>query len=146
MKKYIEENNFEKTRKQIKENPNTKIIFSSNDDELNRKVLEKLNIDTLLLKQSTRKDFQKQRNSGLNHVLAKIAKKKNIEIGIDLDEVINSDKYKKEQILSRIQQNIKLCNKNKLRMKFYTKNNKNLYDLKALGLVLGMNTSITKTL
>ena len=147
MKKYIEENNFEKIRKQIKENPKAEIIFSSNDDELNRKVLEKLEIDILLLKQSKRKDFQKQRNSGFNQVLAKIAKNKNIAIGIDLDEIINAKGKSKSDILARIKQNIKLCNKNKLKMKFISqKNKRNIYDLKALGLVLGMPTWMVKNL
>ena len=145
MKKYIEGNNFEKIRKQIKENPKAEIIFSSDDDELNRKVLEKLEIDILLLKQSKRKDFQKQRNSGFNQVLAKIAKNKNITIGIDLDEIINAKSKQKAEILARIKQNIKLCNKNKLKMKFISlsKIKRNQYDLKALGLVLGMPTWMT---
>jgi len=142
----IQESNFEKIRKQIKENPKAEIIFSSDDDELNRKVLEKLNIDILLLKQSKRKDFQKQRNSGLNHVLAKIAKKKNVVIGIDLDEIINSKGKSKSDILARVKQNIKLCNKNKLKMKFCGKSQRNIYDIKALGLVLGMPTWMTKLL
>ena len=142
MEKYIEETNFEKVRKLIKENPKTEIIFSSDDDELNRKVLEKLNINVLLLKQAKRKDFQKQRNSGLNHVLSKIAKKKNITIGIDLGEIINSKEKSKAEILARVRQNIKLCNKNKLQMRFYGKQNS--YDIKALGLVLGMPTWMVK--
>ena len=56
----IQENNFEKARKLIKGNSDKKIIFSSNDDELNRKIIEKENIDVLLLNQIGRKDFQKQ--------------------------------------------------------------------------------------
>ena len=158
MKKYIEENSFEKIKKQIKENlrppkrgqpkeaPKAEIIFSSNDDKLNRKVLEKLEVDVLLLKQSKRKDFQKQRNSGLNQVLSKIAKKKNITIGIDLDEIINSKGKQKSEILARVKQNIKLCNKNKLKMKFCGGEKRNLYDLKAFGLVLGMPTWMAKGL
>jgi len=143
--KIITETSFEKIKKQIKENPNAKIIFSSDDDELNRKVLEKLDINVLLLKQLKRKDFQKQRNSGLNQVLAKIAKNKNIAIGIDLDEIINSTGKQKSEILARIKQNIKLCNKNKLKIKFIG-TNRNSYDLKAVGLVLGMPTFIIKEL
>ena len=50
----ISEDNFDKARKQIKENQGKKIIFSSNDDELNRKVLEKENIEILLLNQEGR--------------------------------------------------------------------------------------------
>jgi len=143
----IQENNFDKARKKIKENSDKIIIFSSNNDELNRKVMEKIPIQILLINQTERKDFQKQRNSGFNHVLAKIAKKKNIIIGIDLDEIINSSEKEKSRILARIKQNIKLCNKNKLKMKFISfEQKRDIYDLKALGLVLGMPTWMTRNL
>jgi len=140
----ITETNFNKIKEDIKKNKNKTIIFSSDDDELNRKVLEKLPIDVLLINQSGRKDFQKQRNSGFNQVLAKIARKNNITMGINLDEIINSKQ--KTEVLARIKQNIKLCNKNKLKMKFISPSGKikrNVYDLKALGLVLGMPTWMT---
>ena len=145
----IKETNFEKARKKIKENKDSEIIFSSDDDELNRKILEKGKIKILLLNQKDRKDFQKQRNSGLNHVLAKIAKKNNIEIGINLDEIISSKGKVKSEILARGRQNIFLCNKNKINMKFIAqdkKNERDLTDLKALGLTLGMPTWMTKNL
>jgi len=142
----IQETDFNKIRKKIKDNPKKKIIFSSND-EINRKVLEKEKIDVLLLNQIGRKDRFKQRDSGFNHVLAKLAKKKNITIGINLDEILEAKGEKKKDILARIKQNIKLCNKNKLKMDFIVlkeKNKRDLYDLKALGLVLGMPTYMTK--
>ncbi|VVB83118.1 Ribonuclease P protein component 3 [uncultured archaeon] len=143
----ISENNFDKARKLIKENQDKKIIFFSDDDELNRKILEKEKIDVLLLSQGKRKDFQKQRNSGLNQVLAKLAKKKEITIGIDLDEIINSEEKEKAKILARVMQNIKICNKNKVKMKFLSKGQKrNIFDLKSLGLVLGMPTNMIKDL
>ena len=145
----IQEKSFEKARNEIKKNKGKEIIFSSNDDDLNRKVLEKEPINILLINQKNRKDFQKQRNSGLNHVLAKIAKKNNISIGINLDEIINSNTKEKDKILARISQNIKLCNKNKLKMRFIAinkKNERNLYDLKSLGLILGMPTFMNKNL
>ena len=141
----IEEKNFDKIRKETKKNKGKKIIFSSNDDELNRKILEKEPIDILLLKQKNRKDRLKQRNSGFNQVLAKITKKNNISIGIDLDEIISSSKSQVTQakILARVKQNIKLCNKNKIKMIFISlekKNKRNPHDLKALELILGMPT------
>ena len=114
----IQETNFNKIKDKINKNKNQKIIFSSNDDELNRKVLEKILIQILLINLKSRKDFQKQRNSGFNHVFAKIAKKKKIVIGINLDEIINSSLKQKSEILARVKQNIKLCNKNKLKMCF----------------------------
>ncbi len=144
----IQENDFLKARKKIKENKDKKIIFTSDSDELNRKILEKEKIDVLLLNQSKRKDFQKQRNSGFNHVLAKIAKKNNIAIGINLDEIINSSGKQKSEILSRAKQNIKLCNKNKLKMKFISplKIKRELHDLRALGSVLEMPTWMGKNI
>ncbi len=143
----ISEKTFEASKKRINESKSP-IIFTSNDDELNRKILEKLKIDILLLNQKDRQDFQKQRNSGLNQVLARIAKQNNVIIGINLDELLNSFGKEKSQILARIKQNIRLCNKNKLKMKFISPSNKttNSYDLKSLGLVLGMPTWMTSNL
>jgi len=143
----IQETDFNKIRQKIKSNPNKTIIFSSDNDELNRKVLEKEKINTLLINQAGRKDRFKQRDSGFNQVLAKLAKKKNVKIGINLDEILEAKGEKKKEILARIKQNIKLCNKNKLKMKFISqKYQRDVYDLKALGLVLGMPTWMTKKL
>ena len=145
----IKEPNFEKARKAIKENRDKIIIFSSDDDELNRKIIEKEKIDVLLINLAGKKDFQKQRDSGFNQVLAKIAKKGGVAIGINFDEIIEANSFEKPKILARIQQNIKLCNKNKLQMKFIIQNQKNqrdIYDLKSLGLILGMPTWMTNLL
>ena len=144
----IQEKTFEKARNEIRKNLDKKVIFSSDDDNLNRKILEKEKIDIFMLLLADRKDFQKQRNSGFNHVLAKIAKKNNIIIGINLDEIINSNLKEKAKVLARVRQNIKLCNKNKLKMRFVfsDKNKRDIHDLKALGLILGMPTWMTKSL
>src|SRR3989339_1624416 len=145
----VKENTFEKARKLINENKNKTIIFSSNDDELNRKILEKLKIHILLINLAGKKDFQKQRDSGFNQVLAKIAKEKNVAIGINFDEIIQASQYEKPKILARLKQNIKLCNKNKLKMKFIIQNSENqrdIYDLKSFGAVLGMPTWMVKEL
>ena len=146
-KAIIKENTFEKARKLIKEAQDKIIIFSSNDDELNRKILEKLKIHILLINLAGKKDFQKQRDSGFNQVLAKIAKEKNVAIGINFDEIIQSSE--KPKILARLKQNISLCNKNKLKMKFIIQNSENqrdVYDLKSLGAVLGMPTWMVRDL
>ena len=72
MKDYIivNEDSFEKARKRIRQekqkNPKAKIIFTSSDDKLSRKILEKEPINILVLLQSQRKDRQKQRDSGFN--------------------------------------------------------------------------------
>lgn len=148
--KIIKENTFEKARKAIqKARQEAKtIIFSSDNDELNRKVLEKEKIDILLINQNHRKDWQKQRNSGFNQVMAKECKKNNVVIAINLDEIVNSMEKQKAEILARVRQNIKLCNKNNVPMTFISlskENQKDIYDLKALGLVLGMPTWMFKS-
>lgn len=144
---FIQAKNFNEARKKIREfkKKGKKIIFSSSNtnDDLNRKVIEKEPVDVLLINLKERKDFQKQRNSGFNHVLAKIAKKNKIKIGINFDEILQANSSKeKAEILSRIMQNIKLCNKNKLKMKFISIKGfeRDLRDLKSLGIVLGMPT------
>ncbi len=141
----ISENNFEKARKAIRAAKGKEIIFFSSDDELNRKILEKEKIDILLLDLAGRKDKMKQRDSGLNQILAKLAKKNNVAIGINLDEIITAKNPKeKAKILARVRQNIVLCAKNKVNMKFVGKSKKDVYDLKTLGLSLGMPTWMTK--
>lgn len=148
----IRETNFSKIReiikKQKQENPKQPVLVVSKDDDLSRKILEKTQTNILVILQAQRKDFQKQRNSGFNHVLAKIAKKNNIQIGICLDEIIKSKGKEKAEILARVIQNIDLCKKFKVQMQFCGEYSaiKNIYDKKALGLTLGMPTWMTKNL
>lgn len=148
MKDYIiiSEENFQKARNEIKKNSGKTIVFCGSD-EMNRKVLEKEKINVLLVKVAGRKDRIKQRDSGFNHVLAKLAKKKNVAIGIDLNEILNANKREKTRFLARIRQNIEICKKEKLKTIFISnQHQKDIYDLKALGLVLGMPTEMTKNL
>ena len=144
----VRENNFEKARKIIREQKklNKEVIFVSANDNLTRKILEKEPVNILVVLQSHRKDHQKQRDSGFNQVLAKIAKKNNVKIGICLDEILASKSKQRAEILARVMQNIRLCSKNKIQMKFCGENTRNIYDLKSLGLVLGMPTWMTKNL
>lgn len=145
----IEETNFDKARKEIRKIKNKEIIFTSNDDELNRKILEKEKISILLIKQKGRKDRQKQRDSGLNSVMSKLAKKNGSQIGVFIDEIIESSSREKAEIISRIKQNIKICSKDKLKMKFISQKNSNIrneYDLRSFGLALGMPTWMIKDL
>ena len=141
----LREDNFSRLKELIKKNSNKEVIFSSDNDELNQKVLEKLKISVLLINLEGRKDFAKQRNSGFNQVMAKLAKKNNILIGINLDELVLS--YDKVRILARLRQNVEICNRNKIQMKFIEqKIHRDNYDLKSLGLVLKMPTWMTKQL
>ena len=146
---FVFSNNFEKARKEIKKVEGKKIIFSSLNDELNRKILEKEKIDVLMIILKDRRDKTKQRDSGFNQVMAKTAKKNKVQIGIFWDEIINLSSKYKSLILSRVRQNIKLCAKDKIPMKFIfieKEYERDSYDLRALGLVLGMPTWMVKNL
>ena len=137
--KILKETNFSRLKEIIKKEKEKPIIFNSDDDELNLKILEKLPIQILLINLENRKDFQKQRNSGFNQVMARLAKKNSIKIGINLDELINSKN--KEKIIARLRQKIELCKKNKLKMVFVSeKENKKFQNLISLSLSLGMPT------
>ncbi|MFW5846710.1 MAG: hypothetical protein ACOCUU_00985 [Nanoarchaeota archaeon] len=154
--KIIQETTFDKAKKSLKESRKNKeiVIFSSQDDDLNRKILEKINKeefpDILLISLKNRRDWQKQRNSGLDNVMAKLAKKQETIIGINLDEIIlEKNPKQKSKLISRLKQNIEICKRNKIKMKFISQkkeNIRNLQDIKSLALVLGMSTSMTKEL
>lgn len=143
---FVFENDFQIARKKIRENSENQIVFSSDNDELNRKILEKEKIDFLLINLGFRKDKQKQRDSGFNQVMAKIAKKNKIGVGINLDEIVFCSLKERAEIMARVRQNIKICNKSKLNMKFFSLRGlkRDKYELTGLGLVLGMPTWMTK--
>ncbi len=144
----INETDFQKARNKIKEaqKDGKEIIFTSNDDDLNRKVIEKEKIDVFIPILSGRKDKQKQRDSGFNQVLAKAMKKKKVKMGIDLNELSGASFNEKAKIVGRIRQNVKLCRKEKIQMVFISKEEKNKLNLKSLGIVLGMPTWMTSSL
>ncbi len=61
------------------------------------------------LEQSDRHDFIYQRNSGMNHVLAALAKRKHMSIGFNMNTFLKS--HKKATLFGRMQQNMRLCEK-----------------------------------
>lgn len=137
----LSEANFSRLREIVKKNSDKEIVFTSNDDDLNRKVIEKLPIQILLIPLEERKDYMKQRNSGFNEVMARVMKEKGIKLGLNLDEIIDSKN--KERILARLKQNIFLCNKFKIKVIFLEgKYKRNFHELKSLLLVLGLHNSL----
>jgi RNase P/RNase MRP subunit p30 len=124
-----------------------KIAILARDDEFNRRALETLKVDYLVSPENNPgKDNLKQRSSGFNHVMAEIAKKKNIQIVVDLNW-LNSiqDKKQKAIAVSRIIQNIKICRKAKIDLKLasFAKNEDEILDekqIKSIGFSLGMSS------
>jgi RNase P/RNase MRP subunit p30 len=147
----ISEKTFEKARNEIRKASGSgkRTLFISYDDEIGRKILEKEKVDVFMPALKGRRDFQKQRNSGFNHVLAKLAAKGGVAVGVSLDEIIGSRGRERAEILARIRQNIILCGKNDLGMRFIALNRENardVYGLKSLGSLLGMPTWMTRDL
>jgi len=88
------------------------------DGNFNRRVLETIKIDYLVSPELTKeKDTLKQRSSGLNHVLGKIAAQKNIQILVDMGSIKKQDKKEQVKRIARIIQNVKICRRAKCKIK-----------------------------
>ncbi|MFH1711144.1 MAG: RNase P subunit p30 family protein [Nanoarchaeota archaeon] len=135
--------NTEEARKLIEKASKNKekIIVQGKDIEFNRKVLENKKVDILILNHKIGKDKLKERDSGLNQVLCKIARNNNITLAIDFNEIINSEKREKAIILGRIKQNIKLIKKFKNKLTIINPPEDKI-SLSALFRVLGADTKL----
>jgi RNase P/RNase MRP subunit p30 len=88
------------------------IAVLGGDDSFNRRAIETLKINYLVSpERGLKKDTLKQRDSGLNHVVAKEAKKKGIKIIINFSEILSLKGKEKAIRLGKIIQNIKICRK-----------------------------------
>ncbi len=141
--------NLNEARKQIqklkKENKNEEIIVKAHDEDFNRKILENENVNVLLSPElHNRKDKLKQRDSGLNEILCRIAKNNNIKIGIDIDEIKKLDKKQKSKVIARIAQNISLCKKTGAELVVFPKNKYKKQDIMGFLQSLKSSTQIAK--
>lgn len=59
-------------------------------------------------------DFIHHRNSGLNHVLANLAKQKDILIGFNFNNILRTTKKQRAKIIGRQKQNIRLTKHNNI--------------------------------
>lgn len=120
-----------------------KKIVKGKDISFNRKALENKNTEMLILQHKAGKDKLKQRDSGLNQVLCKLARNNNIILAINLKELAEEkDKKEKAIILSRMLQNIRLVKKYK--NKFKLLNYKNKQQAFSFLLSLGLPTDMAK--
>jgi RNase P/RNase MRP subunit p30 len=126
------------------------IALLGEDDAFNRRAIETLKINYLVSpERGFKKDTLKQRDSGLNHVVAKEAKKKGIAIIINFSEIPSLKGKEKAIRLEKIIQNIKICRKAGCKIKIaslakdkISTTGKN--ERKALGTSLGMSSEQTK--
>jgi len=126
-------------------NSGEKIVVLAGNEEFNRKVLEKKDIDVLLFSNLFGKDKLKQRDSGLNQVLCKLANKNDIAIGVDLKQLDSGSDFDKSVYLAKLMQNIRLCKKFKVKMIIINVKENNKKDLNSFLLTLGMDTKMAKS-
>lgn len=138
----INTSNLSRARELLKKESKPRIVSAQNT-EFNRKILEKTDFEILLSPENnTEKTKIKSIDSGLNHVLCKIASKRKIAMGIDLNELRKLNKKEKAIRLEKIIQNIKLCRKYKTNLALTGTKDKT--DAKAFLLSLGASTQQTK--
>ena len=139
----ISTTNIEQAKSFIRTSKEKPIIVLAQDDDFNRKILEYGHFDILLgIESGKRERTLRNIDSGFNHVLAKIAKKNNIALGIDMHELSQLEKGKKAERLERIMQNIKLCRKSGT--KILLLNYKDEKDALAFFISLGASTKQAK--
>jgi len=93
-------------------NKNKVIALMGGDDAFNRRAIETLKINYLVSpERGDKRDSLKQRDSGVNHVIAKLAKEKGISVVIDFSEVANLKGKTKALRLEKLIQNMKICRK-----------------------------------
>ena len=143
----INTTNLNQARKEIQalKKQNKEIVVQAQDDTFNRKILENKDVDILLSPElHDRKEKLKQRDSGLNEFLCKLAKKNNIKIGINITEIKKLEKKEKSKILARIIQNIKLCNRTKTQIILFPKSKHKKQNILSFFLTLKGSTEQAK--
>ena len=114
-------------------------IIKAQNDVFNLSILEYGKFDVLLsIESSERKDSLRGIDSGMNEILARIAAKNKVAIGLDLEELRNLSKMQKASRLSKIRQNIRLCRKTGTRLAILGIKDKR--DAKDLLISLGAST------
>ena len=124
-----------------------KIAIIGRDDAFNRRAIESLKINYLVSPEGSKKlDNLKQRDSGLNHVVAKIAKEKGILIIVDFAEISKLKRKEKAERIARVAQNVKICRKVgcEIRIASLSERKNNVVDelgRKSFGVTVGMSSN-----
>jgi len=96
----------------------TLIAIVGHNNSFNRRVIETMKINYFVSPEALeKKDSLKQRDSGINHVTAKIAAKNGISFVFDINELRSLGPTEKAARFARIIQNIKIARKANCRIK-----------------------------
>lgn len=131
------------------------VALIGGDDAFNRRAIESLKIDYLVSPEAlTKFDNLKQRDSGLNHVVARIAKEKGIEIIVDMGDIrelisrsqVAGCRLRVTSRIAKVMQNVKVCRKVGcgVRIASFGKSKSDVVDelgRKSFGTTLGMSSS-----
>ncbi len=148
---------------------NRLIALVGGNDAFNRRVIETLKIDYLVSPEAERlkvagvsgcrsfrgseelgarrkKDTLKQRDSGLNHVVARMASEKGVGIVVDFGDIAGLEGKEKAGRIARVMQNVKIARKVGCSVKIasFGKSKKSVIDVKgreSFGVGLGMSSS-----
>ena len=116
-----------------------KVIVEGYNEEVNRIALESRKTSILLNPERYYgKDKMDYRDSGLNDVLCKLASRNKIAVGWDVDYLVGLNNEGFINKLGKIIQNVKLCNKYKVKMVILDRDGRNEKDLKGFGLCIGI--------
>jgi len=140
-------NNARDLRKKVNKEFGLVVVMGSS---LNRDALSNGKVDILLGPHSgVVRDYLHSRNSGLNDVLCKLAKKNNVAVGFSFSDVLNAHSFERALILGRMMQNVALCRKFKVPMvlgsfAFDKLEMRSPKDLVSFALLLGMSPAEAK--
>ena len=84
------------------------LVAKGGNPNFNRKAVETKEVDIL---SHPEKDSKK--DSGFNHIMAKLARKNNVAIEINFREIMQCYKKSRVSVLHKIQSNVKICKKYK---------------------------------
>lgn len=92
-----------------------------------------------------KRDYLHQRASGLNHILCDLAKKNEVAIGFSYSSLLGKDKIRSSILIGRMMQNIRLCQKFKVKLIIGSFSNNPYcmrapHDVTALFKLLGINS------
>src|SRR3989344_1273048 len=117
------------------------VIVDIHDEKMLRAVINDRKVKVLInTENSSHKDFMHARNSGLNQVLCKILKERNIAVGFCFDSVYTKDGMERAILLGRMMQNVTLCRKFNVKMAIVDFLGSKEKDLNSFGACIGLNT------
>ena len=120
-----------------------KIGVLGRGDAFNRRVVETLKINYLFSPEGgTERDTLKQRDSGINHVVAREAAKNKIAMIIDFNDIFHLAGKKRAIRIGKIIQNIEICRKVGCDIKIIGRKDSN--SLASFGFSLGMSSKQVK--